>query len=163
MGPDYFNVPASNAVYNRGPDSNLTDSPSFPSGHTTYGYMGSILLAVLVPDRYQEMIARGAEYGNDRIIVGAHYAMDVLGGRTLAAYDLAHLLANDPAYMNQPLRDFAKMTATSDPGPPGADRRLSRGGRGGAGGYDQGARGRLRRSGRGLRASGYRPLQRALR
>jgi len=113
VGLDYFNVPASNDVYNRGPIMNLINSPSFPSGHTTYGYMGSILLAVLVPDRYQEMIARGAEYGNDRIIMGSHYAMDVLGGRTLATYDLAHLLANDPAYMNRPLRHVAMMTATS--------------------------------------------------
>jgi hypothetical protein len=113
VGPDYFNVPASNDVYNRGPIMNLIDSPSFPSGHTTYGYMGSILLAVLVPDRYQEMIARGAEYSNNRIIMGAHYAMDVLGGRTLATYDLAHLLANDPAYMNRRLMDIARMSATS--------------------------------------------------
>ena len=113
VGPDYFNVPASNDVYNRGPIMDLTDSPAFPSGHTTYGYMGSILLAVLVPDRYQEMIARGAEYGNNRIIMGAHYAMDVLGGRTLATYDAAHLLANDPAYMNRPLLDIAQMSATS--------------------------------------------------
>ena len=114
VGPDYFNVPANSDVYNRGPIMNLTDSPSFPSGHTTYGYMGSILLAVLVPDRYREMIARGAEYGNDRIILGAHYAMDVLGGRTLASYDLAHLFANDPAYMNRPLKNIATMTATSE-------------------------------------------------
>src|SRR5271166_2638377 len=114
VGPDYFNVPASNDVYNRGPIMNLIDSPSFPSGHTTYGYMGSILLAVMVPDRYQAMIARGAEYGNDRIIIGAHCAMDVLGGRTVATYDLAHLLANDPAYMNRPLRNVATMTATSE-------------------------------------------------
>jgi hypothetical protein len=28
--------------------------------------------------------------------------MDVMGGRTLALYDLAHLLANDPAYLGQP-------------------------------------------------------------
>ena len=114
IGPDYFNVPADNEVYNRGPIMNLVNSPSFPSGHTTYGYMGSLVLAVLVPERYQEMVARAAEYGNDRILVGAHYAMDVLGGRTLAAYDLAHLLANDPAYMNRPLRNVATMTATSD-------------------------------------------------
>jgi len=113
VGPDYFNVPASNDVYNRGPIANLTDSPSHPSGHTTYGYMGSLLLAVLVPDRYQEMVVRGAEYGNSRIIMGAHYAMDVLGGRTLAAHDLAHLLANDSAYMNRPLKNVATMTATS--------------------------------------------------
>jgi hypothetical protein len=103
-GPDYFNVPADNTVYNVGPIMNLTNSPSFPSGHTTYGYMGALLLALLVPERYQEMIARGAEYGNDRILMGAHYAMDVLGGRTLATYDLAHLLANDPLYVGRDMR-----------------------------------------------------------
>lgn len=104
IGPDYFNTPADNVVYNRGPIMNLIDSPSFPSGHTTYGYMGSLVLAVLAPQRYQQMIARAAEYGNDRILMGAHYAMDVLGGRTLATYDLAHLLANDPAYMGRSIR-----------------------------------------------------------
>ena len=115
IGPDYFNTPASNDVYNRGPISNLIDSPSYPSGHTTYGYMGSILLAVLVPDRYQQMIARGAEYGNDRILMGAHYAMDVLAGRTLATYDLAHLLANDPAYMGRTVKDYAAPMAMGQP------------------------------------------------
>jgi hypothetical protein len=104
VGRDFFGVPANNTVYNRGPVMNLIDSPSFPSGHTTYGYMGSILLAVLVPERYPQMITRASEYGNDRIIMGAHYAMDVLGGRTLATYDLAHLLANDPAYVGQTLK-----------------------------------------------------------
>ena len=113
VGPDYFNVPAGNDVYNRGPIMNLINSPSFPSGHTTYGYMGALLIAVMVPDRYQEMVVRAAEYGNDRIIMGSHYAMDVLGGRTLAAHDLAHLLANDSAYMNRPLKNVATMTATS--------------------------------------------------
>jgi hypothetical protein len=77
--------------------------------------MGSLVLAVLVPDRYQEMVVRAAEYGNDRIIMGAHYAMDVLGGRTVATYDLAHLLANDPAYIGRPLKDFARATAMSSP------------------------------------------------
>ena len=101
VGPDYFNNPASNWVYNRGPLMDLINSPSFPSGHTTYGYTGSLLLAVLVPERYQQMVTRGAEYGNDRILIGAHYTMDVLGGRTLATYDLAHLLANDPAYVGK--------------------------------------------------------------
>jgi membrane-associated phospholipid phosphatase len=72
---------------------NLIDSPSFPSGHTTCGYMGSILLAVLILDRYPEMIVRASEYGNDRILMGAHYCVDVLGGRTLATYDMARLLA----------------------------------------------------------------------
>lgn len=101
IGFDYFHSPADNIVYNRGPMMNLTENPSYPSGHTVYGYAGAIVLAVLVPERYPQMVVRGAEYGNDRIILGAHYAMDVLGGRTLALYVMAHLLANDPAYMGQ--------------------------------------------------------------
>jgi hypothetical protein len=107
VGPNYLNVPADNGVYNRGPMMNLINSPSYPSGHTTYGYMGVVILALLVPERYQEMIARGAEYGNDRILMGSHYAMDVMGGRTLALYDMAHLLANDPAYVGQNLKSAA--------------------------------------------------------
>ncbi|GAA3751055.1 phosphatase PAP2 family protein [Terriglobus aquaticus] len=103
-GRDYFNRPTTSESYQRGPAMDLTDSPSYPSGHTTYGYTGAILLGVLVPDRYPEMIARGAEYGSNRIIVGAHYAMDVLGGRTTALYDMAHLLANDSAYLNRRLK-----------------------------------------------------------
>ncbi len=101
FGRDYFGIPADNIVYNRGPIMDLINSPSFPSGHTTYGYTGALLLALLVPDRYPEMMTRAAEYGNDRIIIGAHYAMDVIAGRTLTLYDFAHLLANDPAYMGQ--------------------------------------------------------------
>ncbi len=98
---DYFGKMKSNQEYLCGPIQDLRQSPSFPSGHTTYGYTESLLLAILVPERYAQMIVRAAEYGNSRIIVGAHYAMDVLGGRTLAEYDVAHLLAGDPAYLGQ--------------------------------------------------------------
>jgi hypothetical protein len=66
--------------------------------------MGSVVLAVLVPERYRQMMARAAEYGNDRILLGAHYAMDIVAGRTLSLHDLAHLLANDPLYVGRPLR-----------------------------------------------------------
>ena len=114
MGADYFNVPADNTVYNRGPIMDLIDSPSFPSGHTTYGYMGSVLLAVLIPDRYQQMMVRAVEYGNDRILMGAHYAMDVLGGRALAIYDLAHLLANDPRYVGRTMKGAPVITNYQD-------------------------------------------------
>jgi hypothetical protein len=77
----------------------LAANPAYPSGHTVYGYMESVLLALLVPERYQQMVTRAAEYGNDRIVLGSHYAMDVLAGRTLALYDLAQLLANKAGYV----------------------------------------------------------------
>jgi membrane-associated phospholipid phosphatase len=99
--PDFFNAASGNADYLYGPAQNLEKSPAFPSGHTTYGYTESMLLAILVPQRYTQMVARGAEYGNSRIVLGAHYAMDVIAGRTLAYYDLAHLLAGNPTYVGQ--------------------------------------------------------------
>jgi hypothetical protein len=92
---DFWGARSGNAFYLDGPVQDLRTSPSFPSGHTTYGYTESVLLGILLPKRYPEMVTRAAEYGNDRIIVGAHYAMDVLAGRTLALYVLAHLLAHD--------------------------------------------------------------------
>jgi hypothetical protein len=98
-GKDFFGVPSGNLDYLQGPGQDLRNSPSFPSGHTTYGYAESLILALLVPQRYLEMLTRAAEYGNNRIILGAHYAMDVLGGRTVATYDIAQLLANKAGYV----------------------------------------------------------------
>jgi membrane-associated phospholipid phosphatase len=98
-GVDFFGATSGNVAWLRGPAQDLTHSASYPSGHTTYGYMESLLLALLVPQRYPQMVVRAAEYGSNRITIGAHYAMDVLGGRTLATYDLAQLLANKPGYV----------------------------------------------------------------
>ena len=103
-GDDFWGARSGNALYLDGPTQDLRMSPAFPSGHTTYGYAESVLLGILVPQRYSPMVTRGAEYGNDRIILGAHYAMDVIGGRTLALHDLAHLLADDPPYLNQAIK-----------------------------------------------------------
>ena len=106
-GPDYFGTLSDNTAYLKGPIQDLTESPSYPSGHATYGTTEALLLAILVPERYQQEVTRAAEYGNDRIILGAHYAMDVIAGRTLALYDLAQLLANNPDYVGRPKRDAA--------------------------------------------------------
>ncbi|RVU21654.1 phosphatase PAP2 family protein [Methylobacterium oryzihabitans] len=118
-GLDYFGRQSHSLDWLHGPNQDLTDSPSYPSGHTTYGYTESLVLAILVPERYQQMIARAAEYGNNRIVVGAHYAMDVLGGRTVALHAVAHLLANDPAYVGQVRKNPAVLdpmsTSASDP------------------------------------------------
>jgi hypothetical protein len=99
--PDFFGQPSGNQFYLTGPVQDLEKSPSFPSGHTTYDYTESTLLAIMVPARFTQEVTRGAEYGNSRIVVGAHYAVDVIGGRTLAYYDLAQLLSENPAYLNQ--------------------------------------------------------------
>ena len=116
---DYFGVTNSNEAFLRGPLQDLTASPSFPSGHTTFGYTEALVLAILVPERYPQLVVRAAEYGNSRIVVGAHYAVDVIAGRTLASYDVAHLLAGDAAYEGQ---QFGKFTIPDYPAAVGTAR-----------------------------------------
>ncbi|MCF4164765.1 autotransporter domain-containing protein [Zavarzinia compransoris] len=67
---------------------------SYPSGHTTFGYTMMLSLAYLFPERYQEIVTRASEYGNNRIVVGVHYPMDVIGGRIISESNVAELLAN---------------------------------------------------------------------
>lgn len=78
--------------------SDLTENPAYPSGHTTFGYTQALLLAMMVPERYRALAFRGSEYGHSRIVIGAHYTLDVIAGRTLATYDLAQGLAGRPGY-----------------------------------------------------------------
>ncbi len=96
--------------------SGLTTNPSFPSGHSTYAYTDSILLAMLVPQEYQSMLSRGSEFANSRIVLGVHYPLDVIGSRSLASYDLAQALTNPALYQqrshhrdrHQPARPFQR-------------------------------------------------------
>ena len=70
----------------------IASNPSFPSGHTNYGYTDSILIGMLAPQFYQSMLLRGSEYGNSRIGLGVHYPLDIIASRSFASYDLAQLL-----------------------------------------------------------------------
>jgi len=55
----------------------------FPSGHTAEGFNEALLLAYAVPERFQELITRASELGNNRILAGMHSPLDVMGGRML--------------------------------------------------------------------------------
>lgn len=75
----------------------VASAGAFPSGHSTVGYTDTLLLAAMLPERAPALIARGAGYGYSRQVLGVHYPLDVIGGRMIAQYNVAHYLA-DPAY-----------------------------------------------------------------
>jgi hypothetical protein len=54
---------------------------AFSSGHTTTAYQAGITLATLVPELAPGILARASENGNDRIVLGVHYPLDIMGGR----------------------------------------------------------------------------------
>lgn len=62
---------------------------SYPSGHTTTAYQAGITLATLVPELAPEILARTSEAGNDRIVLGVHYPLDIMGGRIAGEAALA--------------------------------------------------------------------------
>ncbi|MED1170696.1 phosphatase PAP2 family protein [Bacillus inaquosorum] len=68
----------------------------FPSGHTNAAYLSAFAMAYAVPERYQELLTRASELGNNRIVAGMHSPLDVMGGRVMAT-GLAAAILSDPA------------------------------------------------------------------
>lgn len=69
----------------------------FPSGHTAESVRNAIAMAYVVPERFQEMLARGLELGENRIVAGMHSPLDVMGGRVLGqASALGNIYAATP-------------------------------------------------------------------
>jgi autotransporter-associated beta strand protein len=75
--------------------SDPSNDGGFPSGHTNAAYLAALSLAYAVPERYQEMLTRASELGNNRIVAGMHSPLDVIGGRIMATAVMASML-NDP-------------------------------------------------------------------
>ena len=59
----------------------LSKSGSYPSGHATVGTLMAIVLSNMVPEKRGELMARGWEYANNRVIGGIHYRSDIEAGR----------------------------------------------------------------------------------
>lgn len=68
---------------------------SYPSGHTTLGWTMALALAEIRPERQNKLLQRGYEYGQSRVICGAHWQSDVDAGRILGAAVFARLHADE--------------------------------------------------------------------
>ena len=111
--PDFFGVETNSAVAIL---PTVKGNASFPSGHSAFGFASTLLFAEMVPERFQEFLLRGSQYGNSRITLGVHYALDVIGARIMATYALAQMLNNNPHYLGQNISSMlgSPMTTTTD-------------------------------------------------
>ena len=85
-------VKSSNGSY-----SGLCTNGSFPSGHSNHGYVQGTTLATLLPELAPQILLRTSEYGNNRLVLGFHYPLDVMGGR-IAGQNTVQQRWSDPAF-----------------------------------------------------------------
>lgn len=73
---------------------------SYPSGHTTAGYLAALALVDLVPEKREQILRRAAEYRHNRVVCGVHYPSDVEASK-LVAYATHAAMAGSPAYQQE--------------------------------------------------------------
>jgi autotransporter-associated beta strand protein len=71
-----------------------TTDGGFTSGHSAEATRDAVAMAYALPERYQELISRGLELGESRILAGMHSPLDVLSGRILGQASAAANLAD---------------------------------------------------------------------
>ena len=76
----------------------LRTDGSYPSGHTAAGWGWALVFAQINPERSNELLKRGIEFGQSRVICNAHWQSDVDAGRIMGAATVARLQTN-PAFL----------------------------------------------------------------
>lgn len=98
--------------------SNLQKNSSYPSGHTTGAYSWGIALAGMIPELAPQIMARTSEAGNNRIVLGVHYPLDIMGGRIGASAQNGQYWHNEFASSIVPasrqLRDYLVSRCAAD-------------------------------------------------
>jgi acid phosphatase (class A) len=91
----------------------LGANASYPSGHASVGWAWALILAELKPQRANELLLRGREFGDSRVVCGVHYPSDVEAGRVIGAAVVARLHADAEfqAAMAEAKAELAKATA----------------------------------------------------
>ena len=72
----------------------LSSNGSYPSGHTAIGWATALVLAEINVDRQNEILKRGYDMGESRVICGYHFQSDVDAARLVASAVVARLHAN---------------------------------------------------------------------
>lgn len=87
----FFNEPTCNPEQQQ----ELSTNGSYPSGHTSIGWATALILAEINPDRQNEILQRGYQMGQSRVICGYHFQSDVDAARLVASGVVARLHANE--------------------------------------------------------------------
>lgn len=79
---------------------NAAPLTSYPSGHATLSYSTGYVLATLMPENAQAILARAQEYAYSRIVCGAHYPSDIEASHALGT-EVAMMMLENPGFHAQ--------------------------------------------------------------
>ena len=93
-------------------DEALRKNGSYPSGHTLLGWSAALLMMEINPDRATEIMARGYRYGENRLVVGAHWQSDTDAARLAASVAYARLHTSERVLeqMKKAREEFKRLT-----------------------------------------------------
>lgn len=72
----------------------LTSSASYPSGHTAIGWVWTLALVELAPERADVLLQRGRSFGESRLVCNVHWHSDIVEGERVGAATYARLQAS---------------------------------------------------------------------
>lgn len=81
---------------------NISETPAYPSGHTTSSFVTAKILGLLIPQKAAQFDFYAEKIANHRVLVGMHFPHDLRGGRHLGFLIVGGLLQNKDF-----LNDFA--------------------------------------------------------
>ena len=77
-----------------------TKNDSYPSGHTTSGYLMALTLVDMLPEQRDMILARANDYAYNRLVCGVHFRSDTEASKLLA-YAIHAVMATKPAYQQE--------------------------------------------------------------
>jgi len=95
LGKDHFKRPRPFVTDPSLKNGVLEKSFSYPSGHSTESMVLALVLADMLPDQQDAIIAHARQMGWHRVQTARHYPSDIMAGRTLAQAIWQHLKESD--------------------------------------------------------------------
>jgi hypothetical protein len=65
---------------------------SYPSGHSTVAFIMGVVMASIVPDKAQAILARSKAFAENRLVCGVHFRSDIVAGEALGTVVGSELL-----------------------------------------------------------------------
>lgn len=88
---DRFNEP----IFSNESPETLKAQGSYPSAHSLQGWAGALLMTEVIPSLQNTLFEQGFNYGESRVIVGAHWQSDVDDARTMASAGFSRLHSSE--------------------------------------------------------------------